>query len=315
MTYACQLNVLYWIQVIKMQLQRYLETIWLLIRRRSVTAQELADHFEVSVRTIYRDLDVLSSAGIPLYTEKGRGGGIRLMDDHVLNRTYLTDDEQKEILAALHGFNQVYEPDTPSVLNKFSALFPQLNIDWIDVDFSNWSTDDTNELFNQLKDATLNCQCLHFSYINNEGHESERNVDPYKLVFKGAAWYIYAFCHLRQDFRFFKISRIANLNVLDETFIRQPIPKPPINMPVNEKQYPYKLRIDPLMGFRVVDEFDHDAYTRDENGYFIVSGTFPDENWVIGYVMSYGSACELLEPVSLRNELNTQLKELLTKYQ
>lgn len=315
MTHACQLNMLYWIQVINMQLQRYLETIWLLIQRRSITAQELAEHFEVSVRTIYRDLDILSSAGIPLYTEKGRGGGIRLMDDHVLNRTYLTDDEQKEILAALHGFNQVYEPAKTSVLNKFSALFPQLNIDWIDVDFANWSEDDTNKLFNQLKDATLNCQCLHFSYINNEGHESERCVDPYKLVFKGAAWYIYAFCHLRQDFRFFKISRIVNLKVLDESFVRRSIPKPPTNMPIAEKQYPYKLRIDSSMGFRVVDEFDHNAYTRDENGYFIVSGTFPDENWVIGYVMSYGSACELLEPATLRKELNAQLKELLTKYQ
>ena len=210
-----------------MQLQRYLETIWLLIQRRSITAQELAEHFEVSVRTIYRDLDVLSAAGIPLYTEKGRGGGIRLMDDHVLNRTYLTDDEQKEILAALHSFNQVYDPATSSVLNKFSALFPHLDVDWIHVDFTNWAVDTSNELFNLFKNAILNCQCLHFSYISNEGQESERTVDPYKLIFKGSAWYIYAYCHLRQGFRFFKISRIINLTVLEETFNRKPITKLP----------------------------------------------------------------------------------------
>ena len=297
-----------------MQLQRYLETIWLLIQRRSITAQELAEHFEVSVRTIYRDLDVLSAAGIPLYTEKGRGGGIRLMDDHVLNRTYLTDDEQKEILAALHSFNQVYDPATSSFLNKFSALFPHLDVDWIHVDCTNWAVDTSNELFNLFKNAILNCQCLHFSYISNEGQESERTVDPYKLIFKGSAWYIYAYCHLRQGFRFFKISRIINLTVLEETFNRKPITKLP-SMPKPDKQFNYTLRIHPSMGFRVVDEFDPHAYTRDENGYFIVTGTFPDESWIIGFVLSFGNACELLETSVLRHEINRQLKEMSILYQ
>lgn len=296
-----------------MKLERYLETIWLLLQRRSMTAQQLAEHFEVSIRTIYRDLDVLSAAGIPLYTEKGRGGGIRLMDDFILNRTYLTDYEQKEVLAALQGFKQLYDPHTPT-LHKLTALFPSLEIDWLHVDFTHWSMNSDYDLFDQLKQAILKCQCLQITYINNEGVESERLIDPYQFIFKGTAWYIYAYCHVRQSFRTFKISRITSFTILDEYFERKPLPTLPA-MPKATPQYTYTLKIDASMGFRVVDEFNHENYTRDEEGNFIVKDTFfPDENWLVGYVLSFGNACELLEPAFLRDEISKQLQACLAMY-
>ena len=144
-----------------MQIQRMFEIVYILLQKRRVTAKELAEHFEVSTRTIYRDLDALSMAGIPLYTNKGHQGGIFLMEDYVLHRSMFSEEEQQKLMAALQSYHIADPQDVDSLLTKLSSTFSAKLTNWIDVDFVDWGSDHSaNRKFLLLKDAILDKQRL-----------------------------------------------------------------------------------------------------------------------------------------------------------
>lgn len=117
---------------------RLFKIVYYLLDKGHATAPELAEKFEVSVRTIYRDIDALSGAGIPIYAETGRNGGIYLMKDFVLDKVVLSEEEKEEILTALQSINTIQNIDGSQIIQKLSAMF-HLNIEnWIEVDFSRW---------------------------------------------------------------------------------------------------------------------------------------------------------------------------------
>ena len=117
---------------------RLFEIVYILMQKKKVTAKELADRFEVSTRTIYRDIETLSGANIPIYASKGKDGGIGLLDEYVLNKTILSEEEQNQILFALQGMKKVKGQDEKDILEKLSILFNKKINDWIKIDFSNW---------------------------------------------------------------------------------------------------------------------------------------------------------------------------------
>jgi len=177
-----------------MQINRLIEMVYILLSRKTVTAKELSEHFNVSQRTIYRDIDTLSSAGIPVYTNKGKGGGISLLENFVLNKSMLSEKEQMEIISSLHSLKAINVQDVEPILNKLSVIFGKTDTGWIDVDFSRWSSDDDErEKFSIFKTAILNKKMVSFSYYGSNREKTERTVEPLKLVFKGYAWYVYAF--------------------------------------------------------------------------------------------------------------------------
>ena len=140
-----------------MQISRLFEIVYILMNKKSTTAKELCEHFEVSQRTIYRDIDTLCQAGIPIYTTKGKGGGIALMDNFVLNKSVLSEQEQNEILAALSGFKVATNTASNQVLHKLGALFGNKSTEWIEVDFSNWNNNEPDKnKFNLIKETILN---------------------------------------------------------------------------------------------------------------------------------------------------------------
>ena len=144
-----------------MQISRLFEIVYLLLERRSVTARELAERFEVSPRTIYRDVDALAQAGIPVYADRGQGGGIRLMEQFVLNKSLLSVKERRELLASVQGMQAVREEEVQPLLEKLSSLFGAEREDWIEVDFSPWtSSGELGKYFQLLKEAILNRQVV-----------------------------------------------------------------------------------------------------------------------------------------------------------
>lgn len=150
-----------------MQISRLFQVIYILLENGTVTAPELAERFEVSVRTIYRDVEALSQAGIPIYTIQGKGGGISLSDRFVLNKSMLTDKEQDEILFALQSLAAAQYPDSNAIFEKLSSLFRKNNINWIEVDFSSWgSGQKQKELFVLLKQAILEQKVISFTYLS-----------------------------------------------------------------------------------------------------------------------------------------------------
>lgn len=187
--------------------------------KKESTGKELADRFEVSVRTIYRDIDTLSSAGIPIYTNQGKGGGIVILDNFVLNKSVLSEKEQDEILLALQNLSAARYPDIDFILSRLSSLFKKSNVNWIEVDFSPWGSDEKiKENFNMLKLAIISKQIVTFEYFSTSGEKSGRKVEPIKLAFKDRAWYLKAYCYDRKADRTFKISRMANIEITEDVF-------------------------------------------------------------------------------------------------
>lgn len=299
-----------------MQMNRLFEMVYILMNKKTVTAKELAEHFEVSMRTIYRDVETLSGAGIPIYTNKGKGGGISLLEDFVLNKSILSEQEQNEILTSLQSLNAVKMPDIEPVLNKLSVIFNKEGMNWIDVDFSRWGCDAIeHEKFNILKTAILNRTMVNFKYYSSSGGETERTVEPVRLIFKGQGWYLYAFCKKRNDFRFFKITRMKNLGASIEVFQREA----PNNIWEQKKAPKYKmvtviLNIEAKMAFRIYDEFDETCILKNKDGSYKVTAILPEEEWVYGYLLSFGSHLEVVEPKHIRKKVKSLLKESLKKY-
>jgi predicted DNA-binding transcriptional regulator YafY len=300
-----------------MQINRLFEIVYILFEKKTITARELSEHFEVSQRTIYRDIDTLCMAGIPIYTNKGKGGGISILPEFVLNKSLLSDAEQNEVLSALQSLNALNVPNVDTVLNKLSTLFNKNNTSWIDVDFSNWNNNHSEkEKFKLLRNAILGQKVIEFDYYSSYGEKSKRLVEPMKLVFKGQGWYLYGYCRLKNDYRIFKITRIRNLLAYDESFNRD-IPQDIWNK--SEDSYKSKmislvLKIDSKMAYRLFDEFCPEDIESNLDGSFIVRTTIPEGHWIYGYIMSYGEYTEVLEPKHIREAMKSKYENALKKY-
>ena len=208
-----------------MQINRLFEIVYLLLDKKQMTAKELAEHFEVSTRTIYRDVESLSTAGIPIYMSKGKGGGIALLPEFVLNKAVLTEKERVDVLSSLNALGAVSISEAGTALRKLGNLFGNTEADWIEVDFGFWSDGEKESvIFETLKDAIFKKQITEFDYAATESTRKRRQVEPLKLVFKGSNWYLYAYCKEREDFRFFKLKRMQEIMVTKEKFNRS-VPK------------------------------------------------------------------------------------------
>lgn len=248
-----------------MQEARLFKIVYYLLNKGKSTAPELAEKFEVSIRTIYRDLDVISASGIPIYATQGKGGGISLMEDYVLDKSLLSDQEQEKILMALQGIIATENNKEDELLSKLAGLFQLKNTDWIEVDFSNWVKNaHSQDVFDAIKGAIFSKNKINFSYFGSNGCFSNRTVEPIKLIFKSKDWYLYGFCLLKNEFRFFKLTRIKKLEVLTETFVREESHIPQIDAIIkNECTIPVKLKFAHQVAFRVYDEFT-DTTTEDD---------------------------------------------------
>lgn len=300
-----------------MQINRLFEIVYILLDKKSVSAKEFAEYFGVSVRTIYRDIDTLSAAGIPVYTSKGRGGGIRLLDDYVLNKSVLSEQEQNGILMSLQSLNAVKFPDLEPLLNKLSILFNKSQDNWIEVDFSHWGSDNADRVkFDMLRNAVVNTRVISFDYYSSYKEKTSRTVEPLKLVFKGQAWYVYGYCRAKNDYRLFKIKRIRNLTVKDEAFFRA-VPGDiwaDNDESCQDRMITLVLQVDEDMAYRVYDEFCEEQICQNADGTFNVTIILPEDEWLYGYILSFGSSVEVLEPSRIRKEVASRLEELLKKY-
>lgn len=295
-----------------MQINRLFEMIYLLLNNETMTAKAFAQQFEVSQRTVYRDVELLSAAGIPIYMTKGKGGGISLLPDFVLNKTVLTDGEKADILSALHAVDAVSPEQVSSAVGKLSSLFGG-GSDWLEVDFSDWANgQEEAALFAALKAAVLGRKQVAFLYHSGEG-STRRIVEPLKLCFKGQSWYLYAYCTLRSDYRFFKLRRIKELQALEETAAHTAPAKLFEQKKVFQDNFvTLTLKIAKDMAYRVYDEFAEPEEQPD--GGFLVRLTMPQGDWVYHYLATFGEHCEVLSPEEVRVQIKEKLQKTLALY-
>lgn len=203
-------------------INRLLGMIYVLMNKGTVTAGELAERFEVSVRTVYRDVESLSMAGIPVYARKGKNGGISLTENFVLDRMMISQEEQHRILAALVSLQEVGAQEEGEILRKLGEFFRAEPVNWVSIDFSDWSGRN-QELFDRIREAVLGRRVMAFDYYGQYGEKSHRTVEPVQLLFKDYTWYVRAFCRTRQAMRMFKVRRMKRVQVLEESFAQDGI--------------------------------------------------------------------------------------------
>ncbi len=291
---------------------RLFEIVYILMHKKKVTAKELANKFEVSTRTIYRDIETLSGANIPIYASKGKDGGIGILDEYVLNKTILSEEEQNQILFALQGMKKIKGQDEEDILERLSILFNKKINDWLKIDFSSWSNIQ-EEQFDIIKCAILNKQLIQFTYYNSKGEESRRIVEPLQIWFKDKSWYLISYCRNKEDYRIFKIARIKEIKTLQEHFKRE-LPKEQKEEKYNFKKILLELEISKEMAYRVYDEFENNEISKKENGNFIVKVESAENEWVYGYILSFGEHIKVIAPNRAKNIIKDKLEKTLKNY-
>ncbi|MCI8417060.1 MAG: YafY family transcriptional regulator [Lachnospiraceae bacterium] len=301
-----------------MQIERLVQMVFYIVKHGHVTAKELSDFFQVSTRTIYRDINTLTIAGIPVLSTKGNGGGISLIDGYTIDKSLFSKEEQQRIYQGLQILKATRYPDAEMALNKISAIFRNAReSQWLDVDFSYWGSDEKEKIkLSDLQYAILNKHIITFVYVNSELKKSERVVEPLRLVFKSHAWYIVGYCRRQKEIRIFRLSRIRHLQILPEIFDRE-LPgdyaltstcKEECTLPL------FKLKFSPVIAHRLYDEFQEHQVCLQEDGYYYVTVPYELNNWTFHYLLSFGKYVEILEPPIARALLKERAAAIVKIY-
>lgn len=300
-----------------MKIDRMIGTLSLLLQREKITAPELAEHFEVSKRTILRDIDDLCRAGIPICTTQGIGGGVRIMDGYRMDRTILTSKDMQMILAGLRSLDSVsgshYYSQLMEKIKEGSSDFVS-GSDTILIDLSSWDKEAISEKIMLIQTAIDAKKAIHFDYYSPKA-ETTRLVDPYYLIFKWSSWYVWGFCREKQDFRMFKLSRMDGLKLSDEQIVNRDILFPQFEttnfFPANVH---LKAVFEPSMKWHLIESYGAASFLVQEDGALLFEMDM-DEDGAIAWLLSCGDKVTVLEPQSLREKILQITSAITAKYQ
>ena len=299
-------------------IDRLIQIIFLLLRHENITAKQLAQELGVSTRTIYRDINTLSTAGIPITSQKGYGGGLSLLEGFALDKSYFTQEEQSNIIQALQILKSSNYPDADRTLNKVAGLFSHtLQSDWLEIDFSYWgSPEKERRNMMALERAVINKYVIKFTYYNSELTITEQTVEPLKLLFKSHSWYLIAFSRRREEIRTYKLSRIRNLQITEQLFDRT-LPADFSFTPAYQEEYNiplFKLHFSEKIAYKVYDEFQEEYIKKLEDGTLEVTFRYQLSDWTFLYLLSFGEYVEIIEPVEARMLLKEKAQKILALY-
>jgi len=302
-----------------MKIDRLIGILMILINKRKVTAKYLADHFDVSVRTIQRDIDTLTLAGIPLYADVGVNGGYQLLEDYKIEKGFLNKSEGEILFSFLQSLEHAAPySEVKSIYNKFATLNDSTtdkNKLVIKLNFN-----DGSEVFNKalsdITEARDRQKKLKIRYYNANFQHSTRIICPYSLVMLGSTWYLYGYCELKSDFRLFKVGRVVDSEVMKESFELLPMPDflPwDIGLDSGREHEHIKLLIDIKRLGNLPDYFTPDNCVID--GDFIKADLyFPIDEWVYSLLMNLTPHIEVLQPPYLREEYLNRLQAAISRH-
>ncbi|WP_409344720.1 helix-turn-helix transcriptional regulator [Paenibacillus sp. MBLB4367] len=305
-----------------MKLDRLLAITMLLLNRKRVSGKELAERFEVSLRTVYRDMEALNQAGIPIVSYDGSSGGYEIMEHYRLDRQFLSFGELSSLVTSLKGIQSALgEQEMGGLLEKVGAMVARTEKRQTDeaserlvIDINPWRNGNAEkEIFAALRQAVKNNNVVRFGYMSSVGQSTERILEPMGLALKWVSWYVYGYCRLRNDFRTFRLSRIQDLRIELETFERRPNPPVPLDQwESRSPQIPITLRISPAARGRLENYTKHIEPQAD--GTLLVQAEFPDEAWIINQLLSFGTDLKVIEPDHIRSRLKALALKVAAEY-
>ncbi|ERJ11337.1 helix-turn-helix transcriptional regulator [Haloplasma contractile] len=300
-----------------MKIDRIINMITILIKKQKVTSKELAEYFGVSVRTIQRDIDTLSMAGIPIYSEVGKKGGYKILEAYTFDKNFLNIDEANILIPFLKNLQQsVPSAELDSVFNKFSSLSKHNNDQKLVVKMNPLINEKSfKHILSQLTKARDEQLKITITYIDSEFEKTMRTINPYTLVMLGTTWYVYAFCKLRNDFRMFKLTRIVTCELLTEKFIVKDKPEPlPWDHLLDSGRDSTEiiLEIDRALQGKLPEYFDFNNCKIKDNK-IIVNLFYPVDEWLYSLLTGLIPHVKIIKPDWLRAEFINRLELSLEK--
>lgn len=301
-----------------MKIDRLIGILAILLQKDTVTAPDLARHFEVSRRTINRDIEDLCQAGIPIATRQGQGGGIYIMDGYRMDRTLLTNVEMQDILAGLRSLDSI------NGTNRYGQLMEKLSAGSSDfltgnqsvlIDLSSWYKSSLAPKIETIRSSIDSAVELSFLYYAPKG-ESQRTIEPYYLIFRWSSWYVWGWCLQREDFRLFKLNRMEEVRLTGKKFEKRKTPMPDLS---NERIFPGGIQVkalfEPECKWRLVEEFGPECFKEQEDGRLLFQADYTDKENLVTWIMSFRDKAEVLEPDWIREEIRESIEKMLGKYE
>ena len=309
-----------------MKVDRLVSIIMLLLKRERIGAQELADMFEVSPRTIYRDIDTINMAGIPVCSTSGVGGGFEIMQKYKIDRKVFSTADLSALLMGLSSLsNMIRGDELANALAKVKSFIPadrakdiELKANQIHIDLSPWMGNrNIQPYLENIKTALRESKLLSFEYADRYGNKTARTAEPYQLVLKSNHWYWQGYCHKRNDFRLFKLSRMSNLQIQEEFFTPRNFQEPQLDFAdiVATMQIEIKIRIHKSVMDRVLDYCAYEHFLPDGNEHYIVNYPFIENEYHYDILLSFGDKCECLEPSHIRTEMKRRIHDIAAIYE
>lgn len=308
-----------------MKVDRLVSIIMILLDKKRIGAKELADMFEVSPRTIYRDIDTINMAGIPICSISGVGGGFEIMPEYKIDKKIFSTADLSALLMGLSSLSNIMgSGELLHTLAKVRSFIPpdrakdiELQANQISIDLSPWMGNiDMQPYLELVKAALQENKLLSFEYISHHGNMTIRTVEPYQLVLKNSHWYFQGYCHQRNDYRLFRLSRISNLKMREETFPPRDYKKPILDFVEigRAMQSKIKIRIHKSIMDMVLDFCSYEDFLPAGNEHYIVRFPFIENDYYYNILFSLGDKCECLEPLHVRAEVKRRIYDMSVLY-
>lgn len=309
-----------------MKVERLVSIIMILLDKERISAQKLADMFEVSLRTIYRDIEAINMAGIPVRSISGVGGGFEIMPNYKIDRKFFSTSDLSAILMGLSSLsNMIRGDELINALAKVKSFIPaerakdiELRANQIYIDLSPWMGNrDIQPYLDIIKTALQESKLLSFEYADRYGNKTARTAEPYQLVLKSSHWYWQAYCLKRNDFRLFRLSRTSNLQIQEDFFMPREYQKPQLDFTdrLATMQTNINIRIHQSVMDRVLDYCTYEHFSPDGDEHYIVSFPFIENDYYYNILLGFGDKCECLDPLHIRTEMKRRIHDIATIYE
>lgn len=302
-----------------MKIDRLIGIITILLQKEKVTIPQLAERFEVSCRTIQRDIDNIDKAGIPIVSMQGYGGGISIADGYRLDKTILTKEELQAILTGIKSIDSILKTAYgQTLIEKFSigkdtVLFEQ---DMILIDLASWYKDSLSDKIEQIRLSIFNRKKLAFTYYSDKG-ENERTIEPYLVLFKWASWYVYGYCLTKNEYRLFKLNRLWKLENTKMSYIPREIPDGKLDFEryFQTEEIHLTALFDASAKYRLIEEYGPESFTVSEPDKVLFKRSFSNPEYLLQWVLSFGDRVRVIEPPQIRAKIMEHAKNILRQYE
>lgn len=307
------------------KIDRLVSIIMILLERRKMSATRLAELFEVSTRTIFRDIEAINMAGVPVVAYPGVNGGISIMEGYKIDKKLFTPSDYIAMLTGLASISPtVSKREIACTLEKLKTLIPpdqrksvELRSNQISIDLTAWAeSEDTRARMDIIRLAMRESRLIAFSYSDNRGVTGGRKVEPYQLALKDRHWYLRAYCLARRDFRTFRLSRISRLRILDSMFSPREFDPKPLNGSewIENRLITIRLLVDISLRERVVERCGEKNIRPQGKKKLLADFPFTEDEFGYALLLSFGDQCECLEPEHVRREMLRRINKMLGIY-